>query len=179
MGSWTLWHFVVFIAVALAAAWRAHARRNQPTPEGFGGWLAVLCIFLVFWGSQELAELYRIRHEIAVLVPSAAESPEYRQYALTVLGLTWFEAIALIGSALLLGAGPRQRWVPWLATVALWLAGPLASAAEFLAAQHYVGDFLLEEDYSAISATTLFATTWTWYLLASRRVACTFTPPTA
>ena len=173
MGTWSSWHFGGFIAVAILAAWSGRSNKNATAPAGYGGWLIVLSLFLIFWAGQELAEFYRVRHQIEVLVPSATDSDAFLTYIRYVMIMTWLEAGLLIGSAVLLLLY-RARCTILAVVIALWLAGPVAAGIELALAELYVGDYLLESDYSATAATTLFATVWTWYLFASRRVITTY-----
>lgn len=173
MGFWSLWHFAIFIALTLAAILAGRRRKNSHM-AGYGGWLIVLSVFLIFWAMQELAEFYRVRREIAVLVPSALQSPDYLEYTRYALGLAWLEAFLLIGAAAILTLNRHRRAVHWT-IAAVWIAGPVAALTEFALAESYFGDYLLEDDYSAMAATMLFATVWTCYLLASARVKNTYT----
>ncbi len=172
MGFWSLWHFAIFIAMTLIAVWTSR-RGKSASIGGYGGWLIALSVFLVFWAMQELAEFYRVRHEIAVLVPSALESPDYQEYIRYALGLAWLEAFLLIGAAAMLTINRHRRAVRQT-IAALWIAGPVAAFTEFVMAESYFGDYLVEDDYSAMAATVMFATVWTCYLLTSVRVKNTY-----
>jgi hypothetical protein len=175
MGTWSVWHFVVFIVVAGLGAWRAKTVSENGTDgvpsklAGYGGWLIVLSAFLIFWAAQELGEFYRVKAEIALLVPSALDDPEYLDYIAYAQGMAWFEAILLALSVLVLLAS-RSTWAIKAVIAALWIAGPISAAIELLMAESYFGDYIVEHDFSALAATILFATTATWYLLTSRRV---------
>ena len=173
MGSWTIWHFVAVIAVALVAAWSANKSKAGTAVTGYGGWLVVLSLFLLFWAAQELAEFYRVKTQIEVLMPSALQNSDYHEYIAYAKFLAWFEAILLVACAGLL-AITRARWTVKAIVAALWLAGPICAAIEFTLAKSYFGEYLLEEDYSALAATTLFATIGTWYLAASKRIKNTY-----
>jgi len=174
MGFWSIWHFVAFIGIAAIAAGLARRGRVDPDVSGYGGWLVVFSAFLLFWAAQELAEFYRVKAQIEVLVPSALDSPDYHAYIGYAMALAWFEAILLTAGAGALIKG-RAPAVVKAAIAILWLAGPVCAAAEFLLAHSYFGEYLVEDDYSALAATTLFATIWTWYLLTSIRVGNTYT----
>jgi hypothetical protein len=180
MGTWSVWHFVVFILVVCLGAWRARtvittsSNGSTTPPAGYGGWLLLLSAFLIFWAAQELGEFYRVKTEIAVLVPSALDDPEYLDYIAYALGMAWFEAILLVMCILMLAAS-RSAWAVKAVIAALWIAGPISAGIELLLAEAYFGDYIVEHDFSALAATVLFATTATWYLLTSRRVQATYT----
>lgn len=173
MGSWTIWHFVAVIAVALVAAWSANKSKAGPAATGYGGWLIALSLFLLFWAAQELAEFYRVKTLIGVLMPSALQNPDYLEYIAYAKSLAWLEAILLAACAGLLAIS-RARWTVKAIVAVLWLAGPICAAIEFALAESYFGEYLLEKDYSALAATTLFATIGTWYLATSKRVKNTY-----
>lgn len=168
MGSWTVWHLAAFIAIAVIAA-ALSRRRSGAKPAGYGGWLVIFSLFLGFWAAQELAEFYRVKGQIETLVPSAVDTPEFHLYIRYAMALAWVEALLLAAVALMV-IRTRSVIAVRAAIGALWIAGPLCASIEFMLAEYYFGDYLVEDDYSAISATTLFATVWTWYLLTARRV---------
>ena len=174
MGSWTIWHVLGFLILAIIAIWRSNASTERKQLQGYGGWLIVYSLFLIFWASQEVSELYRVQHEVVLLVPSALNNPDYLTYSALLNVLSWAEAIVLITCALLPALPQRRSYLIKSCCIGLWLAGPVAAAAEFIAANHFVGDYLLEEDYSTLGATLLFATLWTWYFLTSFRVRNTY-----
>ncbi len=173
MGSWSIWHFIAFIVIAIAAAWLSRKNATDPPPRGLGGWLLVLIIFLLFWAAQELAEFYRVKAQVETLIPSARDSRDYLEYMQYAAGIAWFQAALLIACALLLAVSRGGKAIA-AAIAALWLGGPIMAGIEFAMAESYFGEYLLEKDYSSLAATTLFATIWTWYLLASRRVKNTY-----
>jgi hypothetical protein len=168
MGSWTEWHFAAFIAVAVIAAWMSR-RTSRATPAAYGGWLIIFSLFLVFWAAQELAEFYRVKTLIETLVPSAVDTAAFQAYVGYVMTLTWLEAAMLAGVALLM-IKTRSTTAVRTTIGILWIAGPACATIEFLLADYYFDVYLVEDDYTAIAATTLFATVWTWYLLTARRV---------
>lgn len=174
MGSWTIWHVLGFMAIAAFAIWRANAQPDRHQLSGYGGWLIVYSVFAIFWAAQELAEYYRIRSDIEILVPSALENQAYRHYSNIIHVLSWLEAGVLVVCALLPAMKNKRSLLIKLACLGLWVAGPIAAFAEFVLAEIYVGDFLLEEDYSTIGATLLFTTLWTWYFMTSFRVRNTY-----
>ncbi|NGM87510.1 DUF2569 family protein [Parapusillimonas sp. SGNA-6] len=168
MGSWTEWHFAAFIAVAGLAAWLSRGA-SRPTSAGYGGWLIVFSLFLGFWAAQELAEFYRVKAQIQTLVPSASDSPAFHAYIGYAMVLAWLEAVFLVAVALMI-IGTRAIPAVRAAIGVLWIAGPVCATIEFMLADYYFDEYLVEDDYTAIAATTLFATVWTWYLLTARRV---------
>jgi hypothetical protein len=168
MGSWTEWHFAAFIAVAVVAAW-LNRGSSRTTSARYGGWLLVFSLFLGFWAAQELAEFYRVKAQIETLVPSAADSPAFHAYIGYAMALAWLEAILLIAVALMM-IRTRTATAVRAAIGILWIAGPVCAPVEFMLADFYFDEYLVEDDYTAIAATTLFATIWTWYLLTARRV---------
>lgn len=178
MGFWSIWHFAAFIAVALVAAWAANRSRGSLTTSGYGGWLIVFSLFLLFWAGQELAEFYRVKALIETLMPSALKSPVYHEYIGYARLMAWMEALVLVASISLLLVS-RSAWAIKTIIAVLWIAGPVAAATEFALARAYFGEYLVEDDYSALAATTLFATVWTWYLLTARRVRNTYSGATA
>lgn len=175
MGSWTIWHVLGFMAIAAFAISRANKQPERHLLQGYGGWLIVYSLFVIFWAAQELSEYYRIRQSIEVLMPSALESARYVQYSNIMRVLSWVEAIVLVISALLPALPQKRSVFIKLSCLGLWVAGPVAAFVEFVLAEVYVGDFLLEEDYSTIGATLLFTTLWTWYFMTSFRVRNTYT----
>ena len=178
MGTWNIWHFVIFIAVAgLGVLNTRSADKKNPgqraATAGYGGWLIVLSVFLIFWGAQELGEFYRVKGHLETLVPSALGHPKYHEYMRYAMSLAWFETLLLLACVFLL---VRRETAGTIKAViaALWIAGPISAAAELAMANSYFGEYLLEQDYSSLAATTLFAATWTCYLLVSRRVRNTY-----
>lgn len=178
MGTWNTWHFIAFIVVAgvgvlasRAADKKSHS--NAIGIKGYGGWLIVLSVFLLFWAAQELAEFYRVKTQIETLVPSALGNPKYHEYMRYAMSMAWFETLLLLACVFLL---VRRETASTIKAViaALWIAGPISASAELAMANSYFGEYLLEQDYSSLAATTLFAATWTCYLLASRRVKNTY-----
>ncbi|MEO6985347.1 MAG: DUF2569 family protein [Paralcaligenes sp.] len=148
-------------------------RSGATSLSGYNGWLIVLSAFLLFWTAQELAEFYRVKAQIEALVPSALGNPKYHEYMRYAMGLAWCEALLLIASALLLIKSRATRTIKAI-VVMLWVAGPLSAGAELIMANSYFGEYIIEQDYSALAATSLFAITWTCYLLTSRRVKNTY-----
>lgn len=178
MGTWNTWHFIAFIVVAGVGvlASRSAGKKSHSGAagiKGYGGWLIVLSVFLLFWAAQELAEFYRVKMQIETLVPSALGNPKYHEYMRYAMSMTWCEALLLAAGALLLVKN-RATWTIKAMIAVLWIAGPVSAAAELAMANSYFGEYILEQDYSALAATTLFATTWTCYLLMSRRVRNTY-----
>lgn len=177
MGTWSIWHFAIFIIAAVLGATMARTagnhRKTAAGLNGYGGWLLVLSIFLVYWAAQELGEFYRVKAQLETLIPSAMGEPQYETYISLALGLAWFEALVLLAcSALLIKS--RVAWASKATIAGLWLAGPLAAGTELILAESYFGEYIVEHDYSALAATILFATTWTCYLLVSARVRQTY-----
>lgn len=175
MGTWSVWHFIVFILVACLSAWTARAvdkkslNSLRPDPMGYGGWLVILSAFLIFWAAQELGEFYRVKAQIALLIPSALDDPDYLEYIGYAQAMAWFEALLLALCVIVLAASRSARTIKAV-IAALWIAGPASASVELLMAESYFGDYIVEHDYSALAATMLFATVLTWYFLTSRRV---------
>lgn len=179
MGTWNTWHFVAFVGIAAIGyltARSAHAKASTKVAgetTGYAGWLVVFSIFLLFWATQELSEFYRVRTQIELLVPSAPHDLKYLEYIGYALAMAWIEALLLVACICLI-VGIRAGWAIKAIIPLLWIAGPLAAAGEFALADFYFGQYLVDHDYSAILATTLFAATWTVYLLRSKRVKNTY-----
>ncbi len=178
MGSWNIWHFVIFVLVAIMGVLRtASANKKglgqQAAVNGYGGWLVVLSLFLLFWAAQEISEFYRVKNQIEILVPSALADPQYQEYIRYAMGMAWFEALLLLACVFMLAKG-QAMWVINTVIAALWIAGPVCAFVELLMSESYFSEYLLEEDYSALAVSILFATTWTCYLLLSGRVKNTY-----
>ncbi|MGB3288264.1 MAG: DUF2569 family protein [Burkholderiaceae bacterium] len=179
MGTWSVWHFIVFILVACVGAWvtrssqKGRPDRSGPGPKGYGGWLLALSAFLIFWATQELGEFYRVKTQIALLIPSALNDLSYIDYIGYAQAITWFQAILLALCIVALFASRSSIAIKAVIAV-LWVAGPLSASAELLLTQSYFGDYIVEHDFSSLAATLLFSTVFTWYFLVSRRVRNTY-----
>lgn len=179
MGTWSLWHFAIFIIVAVIAALTGKSATNigdnaVASLKGYGGWLVILSIFLLFWAAQELCEFYRVKSQLETLIPSVMGDPTYKTYLAYSKELAWLEALVLLACAILPMIKRYAAWAIKAVIAGLWLAGPIAAATELAMADSYFSDYIVEHDYSAVAATILFATTWTCYLLVSRRVKNTY-----
>ena len=179
MGTWSIWHFAIFIIVAVLAALTGRSATNigdnaVASLKGYGGWLVVFSAFLLFWAAQELGEFYRVKSQLQTLIPSAMNDPTYITYIAYAKELAWLEALVLASCAILPMIKRYTAWAVKAIIAGLWLAGPVAAATELAMADSYFSDYIVEHDYSALAATILFATTWTCYLLMSRRVRQTY-----
>lgn len=179
MGTWSLWHFAIFIIVAAIAALTGKSATNTgdnavASLKGYGGWLLIFSIFLLFWAAQELGEFYRVKSQLEILIPSAMGDPTYQEYIRNLSILTWLEALVLLACAILPMIKRCTASTVKAIIAGLWLAGPVAAAIELAMSESYFSEYIVEHDYSALTATILFATTWTCYLLVSRRVKQTY-----
>lgn len=179
MGTWSLWHFAIFIIVAVFAGLTGKPATTiggnaEASLKGYGGWLVIFSLFLIFWAAQELAEFYRVKNQLEVLIPSVVNDPIYREYISRLSILTWLEALILLACAILPMTERCAAHTVKVIIAGLWLAGPIAAATELAMSNAYFSDYIVEYDYSALTATLLFATAWSWYWLISRRVKHTY-----